>query len=391
MKKFIFNSLSILLAFMLFSCATTVTTTIERPAELDLNGADELSVIPFQSNAGNLEKGIDVTVSVIDLFASIATGHDYAHGKLTDQIEVANYLTNQIVDKFSTTNYMKLIDSSAVQAALNSGSPIPCDVYLTGDITGFSNEIHEKIDYEYEEKKIKVGDEVITKKIKKRVIKYQREVSFDVSYKIIDAETNKITAIRTNHIHQTSYTAERASQVQSTLDCVKYELSGIANTILRQIQPYYVSKTYTLAKDKTKDAQMKTANKLAKDGQLREAQKLFISLYQSFHYPEALYNSALLLTALQDYQNAKIQLEEYISFNPTAEATRALADVNNEIRNLERLNKQKSEKGSRKRKAPEQEQAPKKVEKQRPQNDEPAPKPSKKGVFTSDNTEIEGI
>lgn len=391
MKKFIFNSLSILLAFMLFSCATTVTTTIERPAELDLNGADELSVIPFQSNAGNLEKGIDVTVSVIDLFASIATGHDYAHGKLTDQIEVANYLTNQIVDKFSTTNYMKLIDSSAVQAALNSGSPIPCDVYLTGDITGFSNEIHEKIDYEYEEKKIKVGDEVITKKIKKRVIKYQREVSFDVSYKIIDAETNKITAIRTNHIHQTSYTAERASQVQSTLDCVKYELSGIANTILRQIQPYYVSKTYTLAKDKTKNEQMKTANKLAKNGQLKEAQQLFISLYQSFHYPEALYNSALLLTALQDYQNAKKQLEEYISFNPTAEATRALADVNNEIRNLERLNKQKSEKGSRKRKAPEQEQAPKKVEKQRPQNDEPAPKPSKKGVFTSDNTEIEGI
>lgn len=391
MKKFIFNTFTILAAFMLFSCATTVTTTIERPAELDLNGADELSVIPFQSNAGNLEKGIDVTVSVIDLFASIASGHDYAHGKLTDQIDVANYLTNQIVDKFSTTNYMKLIDSSAVQAALNSGSPIPCDVYLTGDITGFSNEIHEKIDYEYEEKKIKVGDEVITKKIKKRVIKYQREVSFDVSYKIIDAETNKITAIRTNHIHQTSYTAERASQVQSTLDCVKYELAEIANTILRQIQPYYVSKTYTLAKDKTKNEQMKTANKLAKNGQLKEAQQLFISLYQSFHYPEALYNSALLLTALHDYQNAKKQLEEYLSFNPSSEANQALADVNNEIRNLERLNKQKSEKGSRKRKAPEQEQAPKKVEKQRPQNNEPAPKPSKKGVFTSDNTEIEGI
>lgn len=389
MKKFIFNSLSILLAFMLFSCATTVTTTIERPAELDLNGADELSVIPFQSNVGNFEKGLDVTVSVIDLFASIATGHDYAHGKFSDQIDVANYLTNQIVDKFSTTNYMKLIDSSAVQAALKSGSPIPCDVYLTGDITNFTNDIREKIDYEYVEKKVEVDGEIVTKKIKKRVIKYQREVSFDVSYKIIDAETNKITAIRTNHIHQTSYTAERASQVQSTLDCVKYELSGIANTILRQIQPYYVSKTYTLAKDKTKNEQMKTANKLAKNGQLKEAQQLFISLYQSFHYPEALYNSALLLTALHDYQNAKKQLEEYISFNSSSDAIHALADVNNEIKNLERLNRQKAEKGSRKRKAPEQ--APKKVEKQRPQNDKPAPKPSKKGVFTSDNTEIEGI
>lgn len=389
MKKFIFNSLSILLAFMLFSCATTVSTTIERPAELDLNGADELSVIPFQSNVGNFEKGLDVTVSVIDLFASIATGHDYAHGKFSDQIDVANYLTNQIVDKFSTTNYMKLIDSSAVQAALNSGSPIPCDVYLTGDITNFTNEIREKIDYEYVEKKVEVDGEIVTKKIKKRVIKYQREVSFDVSYKIIDAETNKITAIRTNHIHQTSYTAERASQVQSTLDCVKYELSGIANTILRQIQPYYVSKTYTLAKDKTKNEQMKTANKLAKNGQLKEAQQLFISLYQSFHYPEALYNSALLLTALHDYQNAKKQLEEYISFNSSSDAIQALADVNNEIKNLERLNRQKAEKGSRKKNVPAK--ATQKKETPKPQNDEPAPKPSKKGVFTSDNTEIEGI
>lgn len=390
MKKITFYIFAILASFMLFSCATTVTTTIERPAELDLNGADELSVIPFQSNAGNLEKGIDVTVSVIDLFASIATGHDYAHAKLTDQIELANYLTNQLVDKFSTTNYMKLIDSSAVQAALNSGSPIPCDVYLTGDITNFTNEIHEKIDYEWEEKKIKVGDETITKKIKKKIIKYQREVSFDVYYKIIDAETNKITAVRNNHIHQTSYNSERASDVQSTLDCVRYELSEIANTIVRQIQPYYVSKTYTLAKDKTKNEQMKTANKLAKNGQLKEAQQLFISLYQSFHYPEALYNSALLLAALQNYTDAKKQLEEYLSFNPSTEATKALLDVNNEIKNLERLRKQKSEKGSRNKK-PTTKPSAQSTQKPKPQNDEPAPKPSKKGVFTSDNTEIEGI
>lgn len=390
MKKF--NSLIILsiLSIFLFSCATTVTATIERPAELDLNGAEELSIIPFQSNAGNLEKGIDITVSVIDLFSSIATGRDVAHGKFTDQIEVADYITKELNSRFSQSNYMKLIDCSIVQAAIQSGSAIPCDVYLTGNISNFTNEINKETHYEYEEKKIKINGEIITKKIKKPVTTYKREVSFDVYYKIIDAETNRVTSIRNYHIHETSSSASSPHSVASTIDLVKYELSSVASTIIRQIQPYYVTKTYTLATDKTKNEQMKTANKLAKNGQLREAQQLFESLYKSFHYPEALYNSAILLAALQEYKPAKLQLEEYLSYNPSTEATRALLDVNNEISNLERLNRQKNEKGSRNRKAsakPSQQDAKKT---QQPKNEQP-PKPTKKGVFTSDDSEIEGI
>lgn len=389
MKKLLINFFTLFCSIIFFSCATTVKVSIERPAELDLNGAEELSIIPFQSNAGNVERGIDATVSVIDLFASIATGHNITHGKLTDQIKVADYLTNQITNNFYQSNYMKLVQSSAVEAALKSGSKIPCDVYLTGNISNFENDINRIVDYEYENIKVEENGETVTKKIKRKVIKYKREVSFDVYYKIIDAETNRITAMKSYHVHETSSSAKKSYDVPSTVDCVSYELRSIASTIMRQIQPYYVTKTYQLLKDKTKNEQMKTANKLAKDGLLNESQQLFESLYKEFHYPEALYNSAVLLASLQKYELAEKQLNELITIMPSTDAYNALNDVKKEIQQKQRLLHQKELKGTRKnsgtKKAQTKVQPAQKTQSVKQSEPENIPEPKSSGIFTSDN------
>lgn len=365
-----------------FSCATTVRTTIERPAELDLNGAEELSIIPFQTSAGDFEKGIDITVSVIDLFASIATGHNITHGKLTDQVEIADYLTREIESSFSQSNYMKLVPSSAVQSAITSGTAIPCDVYLTGNISNFKNDINKTYDFEYVEVKVFEDGEIVRKKEKRKVLKFYREVSFDVYYKIIDADTNRITSVQTEHVHKTSSNADKSYQVESALECVKYQLQSISSQILRQIQPYYVTKTYTLLKDKTKNEQMKTANQLAKKGLLKESQKLFESLYNEFRYPEALYNSAIVLVTLHEYEKARDQLNTLISISPSSDAYAALDDVQKEINQRERLKQQKNLKGKRnsgaKKNSEKQNQNSKPVKQEKPVT------PQKSGIFSSD-------
>lgn len=398
MKKINLVILPLICAALFFSCATTVKATIERPAELDLNGAEELSVIPFQSNADSVSRGIDVTVSIIDLFASIATGRDYAHGKYSDQIEIADQLTHDVTNQFAGSNYIKLVNSSSVEAALRNGTAIPCDVYLTGHISDFQNEIRRKRETVYVEKTVYEHKKPVTKKVKEYKIRFYREISFDVSYQIIDAETNRITASRTHHVYECTSNYDRSNYVPSAVDTVKYDLQSIASTIMRQIQPHYITKTYQLTRDKTKNEQMKAANKLAKNGQIKEAQQLFDSLYKSFHYSEALYNSAVLLAAMQNYTEAKAQLDELISISPTPEAYTALADVNNEIKSLERLNRQKNEQGARRRspakKVPHQEAKPEQPSRPRaePKQDAEPPKPSKKGVFTSDKyDDIEGI
>ena len=47
-KKFSKSILLTLCFFMLFSCATTVNVRLTRPAQLDLNGARTIAVLPFK-------------------------------------------------------------------------------------------------------------------------------------------------------------------------------------------------------------------------------------------------------------------------------------------------------------------------------------------------------
>ena len=62
-------SVFILSVFLLTSCATTVKTTVKRPAELDLNGANSISVLPIQTQQYSSVLGVlDDVYNILSFF-----------------------------------------------------------------------------------------------------------------------------------------------------------------------------------------------------------------------------------------------------------------------------------------------------------------------------------
>lgn len=325
MKKIaeIFYCFVILVTF--FGCATSVPVQVTRPAELDLNGANTISVLPFAtSSKSNINDSDNIAtiimVGILDILTSTPASQD--------EINCANYLTDSITRKLSSSSYLTLISSSAVEKALSNKSTAPCDVYLTGKITDFTSEL--KTEEVTEEVK---GVEVLS-------IKYKRKVSFDLTYQIIDSSNNSVISYKTTSLSATSDLYKNSDNIPTAYSIIKSKIDTFANTVLKQIQPYTVTKNITLLKDKTKDPDMKTANELAKNGFLNKAQEMYLSLYYSVGYFEAGYNAAMLMQAQGDLYKAEDLILELLRSYNDKRASKALKDIDYEISLAEKLKSQ---------------------------------------------------
>lgn len=321
--KTIFIIFSVVIAGFLFtSCSTTIHATIQRPAELNLNGADSISVLPFQvTDNTSAVQNVLVIGDIINFFSDVK---NTANGSL----DIADYLTRGLEQGIAGSDYLDLIYSEAVKGALNAGKQAPCDVYLSGTISRYNNEI----------KQVKRTVTINKEKVEK--LYWYRNVEFVLTYQIIDSKTNKIITSRTQDIYRNSDEYEDKEEVETVLQTIRPALDEIVSIIMRQIQPYTETKYISLLKDKTKDPDMKTADKLASRGLLEQSRSLYLDLYNKRHYFEAGYNAAVILEALGDLEGAYDEMQDLVMRYGDSRAINALNDIKFEMESKRTLQEQ---------------------------------------------------
>ena len=99
--------LSILIpAFLLSACSTTISTRVKRPAQLDLEGARSIAVVPFQE-----AKRDGALVSILSI---LLTGSDPDKEK-SETKKIADYVTDQLNSAIAEEAYFDLISSHVVE------------------------------------------------------------------------------------------------------------------------------------------------------------------------------------------------------------------------------------------------------------------------------------
>lgn len=329
----------LLTAFLLFSlifssCATKISYNVVRPAQLDLNGAKTIAVLPIKPYETftylNTTSGFDF------VFSSFFSAFDNAP---YDEKRAISYLHDNIENKLINSPYIDVVTADSVQQALNKGYLNPADVYFTGEITYYY--VHDG----KEVNRIKVstgrtdenGREI---KKYKNVESFYREVTLTLRYQIVDSSNNKILCHNQISIDETSSRYDRHSDLPNAYKMIQGDLASVVNKIMKELQPYVVSKSVTLLEDKSKNPQMKTADELADDGYYSDSYKLFTKVYEETGLFEAGYNAALLQIVMGDFNKAQKLMNDLNEKFHDDRCISVLSDISYEINQKNKLKEQ---------------------------------------------------
>ena len=104
---------ALLLSLLLFSCATTVNVRLTRPAELDLNGARTIAVLPIKPYAYYREYNTSLGMEIlINTFYQVFDIRDY------DEQMAIDSLRNQLERGLMDSPYIKLVSAESVERSL---------------------------------------------------------------------------------------------------------------------------------------------------------------------------------------------------------------------------------------------------------------------------------
>lgn len=321
--------LAVTLAVVFTSCSTTVTAEVTRPAHLDIETIQSISVLPFRTSRemgayyGNY-KGTPV-VSFEDFMRQML---DYYRAQ-NDEVDIVRELDAQLRNKLAKKTDFHFIDSIEVERAIDRNYEIPVDVYITGGITEYSTQIKS----EDVKRKDKEGKEYI-------VTQFWKEVNISFLYQVVNAKTYRIISTDEYSYNLKSSKETKKEKIPDNFDLVESEIPDFVDRIMRDFAPYSVSKSYTLLKHKDDD--MKAAAKVADKGQILTAAKQYLMLYKTRGYFEAGYNSALLLQANGKYEEALDLMTQVYNDTGDKRAKDAMNDIKNEINSAARLERQLS-------------------------------------------------
>ena len=248
-------------------------------------------------------------------------------------------LRSQIERGLMNSPYIKVVSAESVERALQNGNINPADVYLTGGVSYYDVD-----DKRTDEKKLVKAATETTKAEYKIVSTWKREVTFNFRYQIVDSSTNKIIAVNDFSCHRYSSSYESKRSLPDAYSLIESDIKDEARKILRELQPYTVTKSIKLLEAKTKDKalkeRMKAADDLADNYMLEQASAEFTKIYEESNLVEAGYNAAILQEALGNLSVAERMMEELYLKNPDNRVAKGLEDIRYEIRQANRLRKQ---------------------------------------------------
>ena len=307
----------------LCSCATQVRVVVDRPAELNMNGANSIAILPIQAN----EPEKTETINFLGFFSITRKT-----STPSTREQLADYLTNSLTSKLLSTSYYQVVDSAMVEGALKAGNKPPVDVYLTGSINQFNT---------------KVTSEVVESEDGSTTVYYKRTADVSVNYRIIDATTGAIVAMRKADYSRTSSSDTDEYKLPSAYDLLTRELDGLASKIMKEVQPYQETMYLSLLKDKTKDPEFAEADQYAKNGAIQMSYEKFQAIYDKTGYYEAGYNAAILLQALGRLEDARDAMQALVAKTGDKKAINALTAINREISSAEKFKKQQADKAQK--------------------------------------------
>lgn len=320
MKKILRIAAIALIAASFVGCATTVSYKVDRPAELDLNGAKTIAILPIQAEAANSGEAY---------FLSWLFGRPY---KTTnkERNEMANFFSENLTMSLLDSGYFTVVGASQVSGAISNGNKAPCDVYLTGYISDWSN----SVDSEYRENS------------EGKIELYQKRTAYvTYVYQIIDSSTNGIISQKTKKIEKNSgWLNANTSTLPSATDLLKNGTRDLVKEIMKQLQPYTVNQSVTLVDAPEKNEAFSACLDMAKRHFYNRAIEDFDSLYKNDGIIEACYNEALLKIVIGEYNQAISLLDEVIA-SPAAgklykKAANAKTTAMNELSYQKNLQKQ---------------------------------------------------
>ncbi len=311
-------------------CATKISTSMDRPAELDLGTAKRISVLPFLVDENAYRSDISHRRLTLKNILLDLARDDNAKAK-KDQNYVADFFKTELTSKLRNSNYYEFVDSPKVVEALQNNRELPVDVYVTGEIERYRVEINS-------ERNSRTETDASGKSKTVYYDEYQKEVSILIRYDIYSAQTDTILYSESTEISRTSGREQAKRNLPKDLDVVRYALQGLAVTIQHKLEPYKVYMEMELLKDKAKD--MKEAEKFAKNNLLDIALERYLEIYKFSKKYTAGYNAALILFAKHQLTDAK-ELAEQVSKTTSDPAVyKLLNKINNEIDYSKKLKEQ---------------------------------------------------
>ena len=308
MKKIAsFLSLCVIAGLTMISCATTVSSKVTRPAQLNMNGATTIAVLPFQRAAITNDR---------------QTSPEYK-----ERQAFADYLSDELELRLADIEYYTVESSTRVKLAIEKGRPSPAEVYITGYVDYYTNEMN------VTENKTKVDDEEVIEKV------YNRSVKLELVYQIVDAKSN-VVIHKDTEVFSESDKEYNQRNLKTAEQLINPRLDAFITKLLKKIQPYEETVSFTLLKDKSKNPDLKLADKLAKNGQIAAACDKFLEVYESTGDFVAGYNGALLLQAQGDLYGARDIMTELANSTADKRAVKALKNIQSEINSAQKLEAQ---------------------------------------------------
>ena len=320
--------------FLFASCATTVNVRLTRPAQLDLNGARTIAVLPFKPGQYFVEYDTSIGKTIL-----INTFYQIFDIRNPDEQLILDSLRGQIERGLLDSPYIKLVSSESVERAIKKGTLNPADVYLTGEVSYFNIEDH------YGEEKKLIKPETDEHKAEYAIVPYWvREVSFVFRYQVVDSSSDKVIAYDAYRCNVSSSRIESRKAMPSAYSLLESDIKKAAKKILQELQPYTVTKSIKLLESKTKDKSLKertkAADELADNSMLEKASAEFTKIYEETGLVEAGYNAAILQEALGNLSLAEEMMLEVYQRYPDNRVAKGLDDIRYEINQANRLNKQ---------------------------------------------------
>lgn len=330
MHKFCFSLVIFLILFV--SCSTTISTYVERPAELDLGGAKKVAVIPFEvSTYGQHIGDFSRWREARSLHELILSAFEEKTDSSKNLKNIANMLTNDFAKLLMNSKEFELVSKDNVINAIKHEVKIPSDICLTGEI----------IDYKVEMVS-KDSNRTITSKEGTSEIEYYKEyakkIKMIIRYEFISTESGYPVYSENYPIEASSYFYERKREIPGDFSIVESELYKFENSVLRKILPHTELIKFDLLK--SKDAEMKAAEKLAENNELNLSLERYSDIYERTESFEAGYNAAEIMLVKGNLQEAR-KLASKLLLTDDSRAKMLMNRINSEIYYQEKLECQK--------------------------------------------------
>jgi len=355
------------MAALLFSaCSTTIPVKVRKPAELNIGSARTIAVMDFDfTGSWDFSAGEKDSKKALSVFAkAIAAKNKKLHPA---KAYPGKSISEQFIAKLVQNGYYTVIERSKIDAILQEqslslsglvdedqvvqvGNMIGAQALITGSGTYSVNDVGEWEKYK-EKKKNKDGKKVTIEKERYNIV---RNVSTQITFRVIDVNTGSVIASKTNKASNKSKSwkykssGKNESAAAKGLKDWKPIVTGLVSKILdktvRQIAPHTVTQKREIEEGESK--KMKSALEYAKRDLWDEAKEIWDKVLAGKPKKDdriaATYNLGLFYEIFGFFNDAESHYEKAYKLSKDSKYLDAKARVKKRRKEVEKLRQQEA-------------------------------------------------